>query len=157
MIGIVKRVGVYVGSFDPFHVGHLYVAKEAARLFDEVRIVRAVNPLKVDRQFPFPQERLKDYGFTTLDHYGVVTDLFRLNGTASDMERRVMIRGLRNGFDLQYETNYRKWVNEFDPNIQFVYICCPADLEHISSSEIKVAQKFSPEIADRYIVKDDVK
>jgi len=39
-------IGLYAGSFDPFHVGHLDVLHKAEKLFDKVIVVRAVNPDK---------------------------------------------------------------------------------------------------------------
>ena len=141
-----KRVGIYAGSFNPFHIGHLHIAQEAQRLFDEVHIVWAGNPQKnPTTQFPIPREFLEKRGFIVYEHTGVITKLFQVS------EVRTMIRGLRNGYDLQYESNYRKWVNEITP-INFVYICCPANLEHVSSSELRTLYSIDQRVAERYIV-----
>ena len=39
---------VYPGSFNPVHLGHMHVILQASRLFDEVRVLIAVNPEKVN-------------------------------------------------------------------------------------------------------------
>ena len=40
---------VYPGSFNPVHLGHMHVILQASRLFDEVRVLIAVNPEKTYR------------------------------------------------------------------------------------------------------------
>ena len=39
-------IAIYAGTFDPVTAGHLFIARQAARLFDHVRIVIAINPEK---------------------------------------------------------------------------------------------------------------
>ena len=142
-----KRIGIYAGSFNPFHIGHMHIAQEAQRLFDEVHIVWAGNPQKTPTEnFLAPLSALEKRGFIVYEHSGIITDLFK-----KKYHDATMIRGLRNGYDLQYESNYRKWVNEIYP-IHFVYICCPANLEHVSSSEIRTLYKIDQDVAERYIV-----
>lgn len=40
------RVGLYAGSFDPVHLGHLAIVETAATLFDEVVVAVGANPRK---------------------------------------------------------------------------------------------------------------
>lgn len=40
------RRAVYPGSFNPVHLGHMHIILQASRLFDEVRVLIAVNPEK---------------------------------------------------------------------------------------------------------------
>lgn len=57
-----KRIGIFGGSFDPVHIGHLWIA-EAAREqcgLDEVRwIPAAVSPLKQDGPIASDADRLE--------------------------------------------------------------------------------------------------
>lgn len=57
-----ERLGIFGGTFDPIHIGHLIVAEEArARLdLDHVLFVPArVSPLKPEGTFFSPAERLR--------------------------------------------------------------------------------------------------
>src|SRR5262245_873479 len=56
-----RRVGVYGGSFDPVHAGHVHVARQAQRAFalDAVVFVPAAQPPhKPGRVLASPQDRV---------------------------------------------------------------------------------------------------
>lgn len=57
-----KRVGLYFGSFDPIHIGHLIIANYMAHYteLDEVWfVVSPLNPLKLDRNLIADHHRLQ--------------------------------------------------------------------------------------------------
>ena len=51
-------VGLYPGSFDPVHLGHLAVVETATLLFDEVVVAVVANPRKARGLFTV-EERLE--------------------------------------------------------------------------------------------------
>ncbi len=51
-----KRIAIYTGSFDPFHLGHEDVVRRAAKLFDQVIIGVGENPDK--KPFFAPDRRV---------------------------------------------------------------------------------------------------
>jgi pantetheine-phosphate adenylyltransferase len=64
-----KKIGIYPGSFDPFHNGHIYVIERAMRLFDEVHILVAVNPEKKyffmdEQRMPIVQSFVERKGYS---------------------------------------------------------------------------------------------
>jgi nicotinate-nucleotide adenylyltransferase len=57
-----QRIGLFGGSFDPVHLGHLLVAQAAREELDLERlflIPAAQSPFKPDRRLSLPQERLR--------------------------------------------------------------------------------------------------
>jgi len=55
------RLGIFGGSFDPPHIGHLLVAEDACDQLDLDRLVfvpAATQPLKADRRVTAPEHRL---------------------------------------------------------------------------------------------------
>jgi len=131
------RRAIYAGSFDPFTFGHLSVATNAARVFDEVRILIAVSP---DKNYLFSQkERLEliskvisgfgNLSVDTTDGYVVAY------GGANDY--RFMVRGIRNATDAVAEITLAELNSAFAPNIQTVFLPANPTLSEVSSSELK--------------------
>src|SRR5215470_5692347 len=102
------RVALYAGSFDPVTNGHLDVIRQAARLADRLVIAVGIHPGKAPL-FPF-EERLamlaevsapvaKETGckLTTATFDDLVVALARREGAS------ILIRGLRDGTDFDYE------------------------------------------------------
>ncbi len=61
MIKKIKKIGILGGTFDPCHIGHLKISKEAKRKFDLEKIIWAItkkNPLKKESNLSL-QKRLK--------------------------------------------------------------------------------------------------
>lgn len=136
-----KRIGLYPGSFNPFHVGHLDIVRQAQKVFDEVVVVRAVNPEKVSAECKLPETFLNDMGVSVTAYEGLVTDLVK---SYENREHNVtLIRGLRNGDDLGYEQNLTAFMRNMHPEIKVVFFLCDPKYQHISSSALRGIRQFS--------------
>lgn len=148
-----KRVGLYAGSFNPFHKGHYNILLKAELIFDEVIIGVGQNPEKETNEFKLPNE-LKFRGIKPIHYTGLLTDLVclleeeGLNGEPMDV---TVIRGLRNSTDLQYELTQYRFLQDLKPDIKVVSIFCDKEYEHISSSAIRMLQKYGN--GDEYLLK----
>lgn len=138
-------VAIYPGSFNPFHKGHLDILKKAERIFDKVIIVKGVNPDKEATTTHLP-EYLQFHEIIEWD--GLTTDLIRDIESHSEV---ALLRGLRNGKDLDYEVNQIRFMEEMYPRLNVVFIQCSKDLEHVSSSAIRKIQTFSESAANKYL------
>ena len=140
------RIGIYPGSFNPMHVGHLNILHKAERLFDKVIVARGFNPSKKKPEWELPKSILNEkFEYNTL-----VSDLFKpIEGISIEY---TMIRGFRNGYDIPSEESMKKWVRECNPSIEFIYIASDPEFEHISSSSIKDVMIFDNEIVRKFIV-----
>ena len=142
------RIGIFAGSFSPFHIGHLSCVKKAEGVFDKVIIARGINQAKVDKfhYYRMPETLPNEM----IEYKGMVTDLFK---SSPKNVKYFLIRGLRNEYDLQLEENMRRWIKELDASIEIVYFFCDSQYEHISSSMLKDLAKIDPDFVDKYIVK----
>ena len=128
------KIAVFAGSFNPFHRGHYNVLQKAEKIFDKVVIAFGKNPEKDKRSWPIPAS-IKN---RQIEHYnGLLTDLLIAVG-----DDPVLIRGLRNSTDFQYEQNQYRYMQELMPNIKIVNIYCDKEFEHISSSGIRTLEGF---------------
>lgn len=129
------RIAVYPGSFNPFHKGHYNILQKAERIFDKVIVARGVNPDKDKATYELP-EALRYRQIETYE--GLLTEFIDSLGY-----NVTIIRGLRNGSDLQYELNQYRYLQELGgKNISVTAIFCDMEFEHISSTGIRQLEKY---------------
>lgn len=140
------NIGIYPGSFNPFHKGHLNILEKAERIFDKVIIARGTNPDKESNELKLLPKIVE---YRQQDTYStLLTDYIE---SLDQSANYTIIRGLRNSTDLQYElTQYRflQDLSKFPLNV--VSIFCDSEYEHISSSAIKKLELFGK--ADNYLL-----
>ncbi|MBI3829684.1 MAG: pantetheine-phosphate adenylyltransferase [Planctomycetes bacterium] len=133
-----NRRAVYGGSFDPLTMGHLYMIREAAELFDDLYVAIGVNPVK---QCTFSlAERLKHIEQCTAGIRNVTLGHFEnrfLVEYARSIGARYIVRGVRNAHDYEYERTMRQVNGDIDPTIKTVLLMPPRELAELSSSFVK--------------------
>ncbi len=124
----------YAGSFDPFTNGHLSIVKKASQCFERVIVGIGDNDVKhrrVDKSLmleaikqTLEQEQLNNVEVITYD--GLTTKEAKKYGCT------MLIRGLRNGTDYQYEENIAS-INQIHDGLDTCYLRA-GNLGHLSSS-----------------------
>ncbi len=133
---LVPNIAVYPGAFNPFHKGHENILKKAEKIFDKVIIARGINTDKSESSYSLSELEKRNYQIDT--YTGLLTDY--LNSKNYPL---TVIRGLRNGTDLQYELNQYRWLQELDSEVKVISIFCDKEYEHVSSSAIRTLSKFN--------------
>jgi pantetheine-phosphate adenylyltransferase len=151
------NIGIYPGSFNPWHKGHADVLLKALKVFDKVMIIKMMNPDKGITELEFRRE-LRD--LATIVKSTISADLisrihvhgssdtlvevcksrYYING--AKLPANAIIRGLRNGNDLQYEMNAQYWNEDLGVEIPFVSFITDRTLAHVSSSGIRTVEKL---------------
>ena len=141
------RIGVYAGSFLPFHIGHLNILEQAEKVFDKVIIAVGKNPDKVpDRTSIYTAERILP--FHEVAHYdGLLSDYLK----TLDYADVTVVRGLRSGYDLDYEMTQLRILEDYGCKLPVAYFLCSKDTTHVSSSMIRGLSKFSNGHPEKYI------
>lgn len=151
-----KRKCVFAGSFDPPTLGHKALVKECLKLFDEVVVALMVNPQKtpcftVEERLEMLRLTLgEDERVRVVVSEETVDSLMRKEGT------QVYVRGIRNGIDLDYENANFYASRKLDKELTAVYLPCPQELLHVSSSLVRNSLHFGTPI-DEYVTQETEK
>jgi pantetheine-phosphate adenylyltransferase len=136
------RIGFYSGSFDPVTLGHTDVIRRAAGLLDGLVIGIGVNPGKApmfaagervamleDEVRPIAEDTKTKISIVTFS--GLAVEAARANGAS------VIIRGLRDGTDFDYEMQMAGMNGEMAPDIQTVYVAASPAVRHIAANLVR--------------------
>jgi len=139
------KVGVYAGSFNPFHIGHMNVLEQAEKIFDKVIVAIGYNPQKSQEKFCWHPYEVLPYHETY--RYGSLLPDYLKTLDYADV---TLIRGLRNGYDLQYEMNQLRFLEDYECKVPVAYFVCNKEFAHISSSDLRGLSKFDNGDINRY-------
>ena len=143
-----KRIAVYPGSFDPIHSGHLQVIKQAAGLFDKLVVLVAKNPGKSGQQSFSTRVELAKYAieqFPIVEPCEITVECTdkSLADYCKARDIKFVVRGLRNGVDLEYEETQKYFVNKMDARLTYVFLTVPPLYRALSSSALREFAKIA--------------
>jgi pantetheine-phosphate adenylyltransferase len=136
------RIALYAGSFDPVTNGHLDVVRQAAGLADKLVLAIGVHPGKTpmfdakerlamleETCAPIAKKAKCQLECATFDDL-VVTAAQRAGAT-------ILIRGLRDGTDFDYEMQMSGMNGHMAPGVQTVFLPASPDVRHITATLVR--------------------
>ena len=139
---------IFAGSFDPPTLGHKALVKECLKLFDEVVVALMVNPQKIPC---FTVEERKEMLRLTLgedERVRIVVSTKTVAELMKEENTEIYVRGIRNGIDLDYENANFYASRKLDKDLTAVYLPCPQELLHVSSSLVRNSLQFGTPITE---------
>lgn len=138
---------VYAGTFDPVTAGHLSVIERAARLFDRLIVLIAVNPEKVplfslDERLDMLRESTAHLpNVECASTQGWVVDHARACGAT------VLVRGVRGATDADQETALANANRQLAREVTTVFIPAHIELSEVSSTQLKALARAGADLA----------
>jgi len=142
-----KRI-IYPGTFDPIHNGHIDIAKRAAKIFDELVLVVAINKEKnplftSDERIGLIEKSVVDIKNVRVSSFnGLVVDY------AKSEEAVAIIRGLRHVSDFEFEFQMAMMNYNLNPEITSMFMMPDEKYIHLNSTVIKDVARLGGEISD---------
>jgi pantetheine-phosphate adenylyltransferase len=142
------KTAIYPGSFDPITNGHLDLIQRGLKIFDEIVVAIAVNPVKqplfsIEERVDLIREVLKDQPRVRIDHFtGLLVDFVRRQNT------NVILRGLRAVSDFDYEFQLALMNRRLAPEIETVFLMTSLKWVFLSSSILKEAVSLGGVVED---------
>jgi pantetheine-phosphate adenylyltransferase len=141
------RTGFYPGSFDPITYGHLDVIARAARIVDKLVIGVGTHGAKLALLTGSERVALIEHVIIPIvEHAGVKITVITFDGLTVDAARKahagVIIRGLRDASDFDYEVQMAQMNGALSPDIETIFMAASPATRMISSSLVKQIAKM---------------
>jgi pantetheine-phosphate adenylyltransferase len=128
---------MYPGTFDPLTLGHEEIIDRAANLFDHLLVSVANDSLKstmfeLDDRLKLVEIISSRYPNVTVSAYdGLTIDFAKSNNI------NVILRGVRNSSDFNYESQISQMNNTMDKTLESIFFIASDPFKSITSSLVR--------------------
>jgi pantetheine-phosphate adenylyltransferase len=136
------KIALYAGSFDPVTNGHLDIVRQAVRLADRLVLAIGVHPGKTPL-FPFEERlaMLTEICGPVAKAAGVALACVAFDGLVIDLAKRegatVLVRGLRDSTDFDYEMQMAGMNAAMAPDVQTVFLPASPPMRPITATLVR--------------------
>jgi len=146
------RVGLYPGSFDPFTNGHLDMLRASFRIVDRLVVAIGIHPSKAP--LFTPQERaemIHEVVEPIANAAGVVLEIRTFSNLvtqfAAGVGATLLIRGLRDGTDLDYEMQMAGMNASIAPGLQTVFLPASPEDRHVTATLVRQVAQMGGDVS----------
>ena len=145
------RIAVYPGSFDPITNGHLDMLEAAFGVCDRLVVAVGVHPSKTPLLSTRERLDLIDRVAAPLAaQAGVALEVRTFEGLVIAFAREIgatlLIRGLRDGTDLDYEMQMAGMNRTLAPEIQTVFLPASPEARHVTATLVRQVASMGGDI-----------
>lgn len=146
------RIALYTGSFDPLTNGHVDIIESAARFCDELVVAIGVHPgktplLSVEERAALIHKCCENLvagqncRLSVLPFSGLAVEAARQAGA------NLILRGLRDGSDLDYEMQMAGMNAALAPEIQTLFLPAAPGVRHITATLVRQIAQLGGDIS----------
>lgn len=141
------RTAIFVGTFDPFTIGHDAIVHRALPLFDRIVIGVGINERKqttgtADDRAENIKQLYADEPKISVETYSDLTVDF-----ASRVHAQFIVKGVRSVKDFEYEREQAD-INRQMTGIETVLLLAEPHLASISSSVVRELKRFGKDVSE---------
>ncbi len=141
------KVGLFPGSFDPFHNGHLEIVERASRLFDEVVVAALRNPQKSQALFTLEERQsMLEEVVAHLPSVRIVSVSTLLVNVARDVGASAIVRGLRAVSDFESEMQMAQ-MNHHLSGVETIFIPTSSNYSFVASKLVREVARFGGDVS----------
>jgi pantetheine-phosphate adenylyltransferase len=138
---------IFPGSFDPITNGHLDVIKRGVKMFDELIVAVGQSPVKEElfsqaERVKMIEELVTDMPEVTVESYECLTVKF-----AIEKKCDVMLRGLRNLTDVQYEFQLAM-TNRAVAGVETVFVMTSEEFGFVNSTMVRQVAMLDGDVSN---------
>ncbi|MDB5600358.1 MAG: phosphopantetheine adenylyltransferase [Xanthobacteraceae bacterium] len=136
------HIGLYAGSFDPITNGHIDVIRQAARLLDRLVVAIGVHPGKTplftaEQRLAMLDEVARPVAKAAGCDFAAVTFDDLAVAAAKRAGATVLVRGLRDGTDFDYEMQLAGMNGTMAGDIQTVFLPASPSVRPITATLVR--------------------
>ncbi len=143
----VMKTGIFVGSFNPFTVGHHSIVTRALPLFDRL-VIGVVGDQVHKPDMPSAEMRMKAISELYKDeprievkpYYGMAVDFAKAENA------QFIVKGVRSVKDFEYERDQAD-TNRMLSGVETILICAEPQYATISSTLVRELQHFGVDVS----------
>ena len=141
------KIGVFVGSFDPFTVGHDSIVTRALPLFDRL-VIGVVGDQVHKPDMPSAEARIRAIADLYRDeprievkpYYGLAVDF------AKEENARFIVKGVRSVKDFEYEREQAD-INRQLSGVETILLYAEPQFSSVSSTMVRELQHFGVDVS----------
>ncbi len=146
------RIALYTGTFDPVTNGHLDVVRRAARIADRVVVAAGIHSSKspiftVEERL----EMLREVCGPAVAEAGAELEVATFGGLAIEAARQhgatLIVRGLRDGTDLDYEMQMGAMNEAMAPDVQTVFVPASPSVRPITATLVRQIAQMGGDVS----------
>jgi pantetheine-phosphate adenylyltransferase len=136
------RIALYAGSFDPVTNGHVDVVRQAARLADRLVLAIGVHPGKAplfpsDERLAMLEETCRPIVQSAGCEFSRITFADLAVSAARRAGASMLIRGLRDGSDFDYEMQMAGMNDSMAPEVQTIFLPASPGVRPITATLVR--------------------
>lgn len=150
---------IYPGTFDPLTLGHMDIIRRVSKIFDKLVVSVVMNIEKtplfdIDERVDLIKRAVTDF-----PNVEVSSSIELLADFAKQYENPMIIKGLRNHVDYEYETTMAVFNRKLNPQLETFFITANIEYTYVSSTAVRQLAMYGADLSDYVpkIVADEIR